>query len=229
MAISGLKAHAKIIEQIECLMQRRLIQELELLRDRLQAAPHQAVNPDEPVTRALALEELDAIRLNNAGALAGGAAIISFKEPLDGMESSQIDESSTSPSRLVRDLSSYSSGRYVPLYDAFEFLSADTHLAVQALLKEVLRIETRAQIKIARKGGSAPSSRQLLPNDQEAPPAYLLRSTSQTLNRVDTVPVCIALWRLRLWAGQGWSDSLWGPWEEHPSHSNTMKNPASIL
>jgi hypothetical protein len=224
-AISNLKAHPKIIEQIEYLMQRRLTQELELFRDRLQTAPHRMVNPDEPVIRALSLEELDAIYLNNAGALAGGAAIISFKEPSDGADISQIDEGSISSSQLVRDRSSYSSGRHVPLYDAFGFLSADTRRVVQALLQEVLVIETKAQGKIARKDGSAPSSKHLLPNDQDAPQAYLLRSTSQTLYRVDTVPVCIALWRLRLWSGQGWSDTLWGPWEEPPSHSNTMKNP----
>lgn len=205
-------------------MQRRLIQELELLRDRLKAAPHRVVNQDEPVIRVLSLEELDGICLNSAGSLAGGAAIISFKEPSDGMENSEIDENSTSPSRLVRDQSSYSSGRYVPLYDPFAFLSADTRQAVQSLLKEVLHIEMKAQDKVFRMGGPAPSSKQLLPEDH-APQAYLLRSTPQTLKRVDTVPVCIALWRLRLWGGQGWGDSLWGPWEEHLSHSNIMESP----
>lgn len=225
MAIPDLKVHVKIIEQIEYMLQRRLIQELELLRARLQAAPHRVVNPDEPVIRALDLEELDAIYLNKGGALAGGAAIISFKEPSDGMETSLTTETLAPLSYLVRDQTSSSPGRHVPLYDACRFLPADTHQGVQTLLKEILRIEMEAQIKVARKKGHRSNSNAQSQSNQDAPTAYLLRSTSQTLNRVDTVPVCVSLWRHRLWSGQGWSDSLWGPWEEQPSHSNTIMNP----
>jgi hypothetical protein len=48
----------------------------------------------------------------------------------------------------------------------------------------------------------------------KASDAYLLRSTRDTVVRADTVPLCIALWRLRIWFGQGWDRGMWGGWEK---------------
>lgn len=48
--------------------------------------------------------------------------------------------------------------------------------------------------------------------------AFLLMSNAATLLRADTVPLAIALWRLRLWEGQGWdlggSTEYVGPWAD---------------
>jgi len=48
----------------------------------------------------------------------------------------------------------------------------------------------------------------------KASDAYLLRSTRDTVVRADTAPLCIALWRLRIWFGQGWDRGMWGGWEK---------------
>ena len=45
--------------------------------------------------------------------------------------------------------------------------------------------------------------------------AYLLRSDENTVRRADSVPLAIALWRVRIWEGQGWRNDLgnYGGWE----------------
>jgi len=43
--------------------------------------------------------------------------------------------------------------------------------------------------------------------DQKASHAFLLSSDADTLMRVDTVPLAIALWRIRIWEGAGWEGS----------------------
>jgi len=222
-AIPSLKAHLKIPEQLEYLLHRRLIQELELLRDRLEAAPHQTANPGEWVIRALSLDELHSITTDKSGALPGVAAIISFKEAVGNASASETDGSPIFSVHQIKDRSSVFFGRSLPLYDASRFLAADARQQVQALLKEILRIENRAHRKFLNKK-SFPRSNLQLSCDEETPVGYLLRSTSQTLHRVDTVPVCIALWRLQLWNGQGWSDSFWGPWEANSIPSDVPEN-----
>lgn len=48
----------------------------------------------------------------------------------------------------------------------------------------------------------------------KASDAYLLRCSRDTVVRADAVPLCIALWRLRIWFGQGWDRGMWGGWEK---------------
>ena len=64
-----------------------------------------------------------------------------------------------------------------------------------------------------------PEVKQRTGGDAKASHAFLLRSNAATLLRADTVPLAIALWRLRLWEGQGWdlrgSPEYVGPWADH--------------
>jgi hypothetical protein len=43
--------------------------------------------------------------------------------------------------------------------------------------------------------------------------AFLLCSDSSTTERFDTVPLAIALWRVRMWEGDGWGPENNGKWE----------------
>ena len=232
MILPKLTAHDMILEQIEQLLQRRVIQELELLRDRLRTAPRQTASLEEPIIRVLTPEELHSLMLEKTGDLAGGATIFLFRpettEPgatdtsagVTALHHSSIIES---PSHLIKDRSSPSSSRLVPLYDT-SFLASDTKRIAHSLLKEILRTETRVLRKITGSGDKSPMQSSI-PGQQAAPQAYLLQSTATTLKRVDTVPLCISLWRLRLWAGQGWNNTLWGPWELPKQTSTASMNP----
>lgn len=175
---------------------------------------------------------------NSGGDLTGGAAILLFQEePDQPKEQGQPEASasshpiegaplSNSASRLITDRSSPLPARFVPLYDTATFLSVDIRRNIQSLLKDILRTEMRARRRIAKSDVTTPEpSTTPQPDRPKGPQAYLLRSTSKTLHRADTVPVCIALWRLRLWAGQGWSKSLWGPWEVPPYIDPATNNP----
>ncbi|KIM32153.1 hypothetical protein M408DRAFT_14640 [Serendipita vermifera MAFF 305830] len=238
MILPNLNSHSMITEQIEELLQKRLVQELELLRDRLLTAPRQTASLEEPVIRTLTSEELEDVLTNSGGDLTGGAAILLFQEePDQPKEQGQPEASasshpiegaplSNSASRLITDRSSPLPARFVPLYDTATFLSIDIRRNIQSLLKDILRTEMRARRRIAKSDVTTPEpSTTPQPDRPKGPQAYLLRSTSKTLHRADTVPVCIALWRLRLWAGQGWSKSLWGPWEVPPYIDPATNNP----
>lgn len=42
------------------------------------------------------------------------------------------------------------------------------------------------------------------PHKEKTSDAYLLRSDAHTLQHIDTVPLAVACWRVRMWEGQGW-------------------------
>ena len=133
--------------------------------------------------------------------------------------------------------------RTIPIYHgAVVWPDAAERDAVRLLFKEVVGLERRARYKatLAAKSsqtgspastsaagdtsgrvgeaGAGPRSKkkqvERAKGLDKASDAYLLRSTRDTVVRADTVPLCIALWRLRIWFGQGWGRGMWGGWEK---------------
>jgi len=73
-------------------------------------------------------------------------------------------------------------------------------------LCKLLMIERRARARqrdtiSTESGDNQPVTRRL--NDV-ASHAFLLLSSAETVLRADTVPLAIALWRLRMWEGDSW-------------------------
>jgi hypothetical protein len=95
-----------------------------------------------------------------------------------------------------------------PLYNGVAlFPLKPQRAALHERLCKVLMVERRARwrqhgpISTSQSGDSpTPTSR---PN-RVASPAFLLRSGAETVLRADTVPLAIALWRLRMWEGNSW-------------------------
>jgi hypothetical protein len=70
--------------------------------------------------------------------------------------------------------------------------------SLNRILNQERRVRWKDRINDAKRTGQRATGL------EKASDAYLLRSDAKTMGRVDTVPVAIALWRLRLWEGEGW-------------------------
>ncbi|CAG8666532.1 11672_t:CDS:2 [Acaulospora colombiana] len=171
MAIPQLETHGLLLEQVEQMLQQRLIQELEILLTRLNHSRHLVGSQQETIIRRLTREELHDLEHIGTLSLQGVSAII--------IE----DRSQTLPSpawKLIRDTFAVGGN----------LLEAEANIDAKALDAQIFK------------------------GDDNTANAYIVSSTSNTIARVDSVPLLIALWRLRLWAGQGWNGGLWGDWEK---------------
>lgn len=52
-------------------------------------------------------------------------------------------------------------------------------------------------------------------SDSKPSHAYAILSSPETLTLADSVPLAIALWRLRMWEGEGWNLGAEDRWERH--------------
>jgi hypothetical protein len=105
-------------------------------------------------------------------------------------------------------LSDIMSPMKVPLYNGIAlFPSKPQRATLHERLSRLLMVERRSRwrqhgpIPTSVSGDDRPVTRR--PKDV-ASPAFLLRSGSETVLRADTVPLAIALWRLRMWEGDSW-------------------------
>jgi len=104
-------------------------------------------------------------------------------------------------------------GRHVPLYNAVPlFPSLEMRSQLLEGLKRVTIVERRARwregAKIIREGKSPREGKEKKKKKDNPSDAFLLKGDAQTVRRADTVPLAIALWRLRMWEGQGWEKEL---------------------
>jgi hypothetical protein len=96
----------------------------------------------------------------------------------------------------------------VPLYNGVAlFPSKPQRAALHERLSKVLLVERRARwrqhgsVSTSKSGDGRPATRR---PKEEPSPAFLLRSGAETVLRADSVPLAIALWRLRMWEGDSW-------------------------
>ncbi|KAH9843925.1 uncharacterized protein C8Q71DRAFT_800784 [Rhodofomes roseus] len=108
----------------------------------------------------------------------------------------------------------------VPLYNGVAlFPDPQQRASCHKSLTELLHVERQARRREAahsarQQGRSESASENAEPGskdtarsrgDEKGSHAFLLRSNAKTILRADTVPLTIALWRLRMWEGQGWT------------------------
>lgn len=98
----------------------------------------------------------------------------------------------------------------VPLYNGVSlFPESSQRAAFYQVLQNIMRIEKQArhrQSSSTTKCSGTASHNDVDREDRKESHAYVLYSTSATLERADSVPLAIALWRLRMWEGGGWNN-----------------------
>lgn len=103
----------------------------------------------------------------------------------------------------------------VPLYNGISaFPSRRQRAALHKALNDVLAVERRARWRETGRpdtksasesnGESVETKDKWARGDQKASHAYIIFSDAKTMLRADTVPLATALWRIRLWEGDGW-------------------------
>lgn len=91
----------------------------------------------------------------------------------------------------------------IPLYNGVNFFPARAQrAALHQRLCEILDVERTARWK--RRIFFDKGQREDAPSH-----AFVLISSARTVLRADTVPIAIALWRVRMWEGGGFDESSW--------------------
>ncbi|KAH9173456.1 hypothetical protein EDB89DRAFT_1850202 [Lactarius sanguifluus] len=236
--LSTIGQFSSLPEYIGHLLRLRILQELELLTERLQARPQSAA--DSPLLRRLTWKELSAIRAGKPVQDADAVAILvvpplnrdpatkkrplpsasPLPEPLSEHPTTALKRVPLPLSTMCRALSPEDYQGFpdlvtpmkVPLYNGVSlFPSRTRRAALHEWLCKLLMIERRGRW---RQHGSVSTSE--LDNSRSAnrlaSPAFLLLSGAETVLRADTVPLAIALWRLRMWEDDGSWERGEGTW-----------------
>lgn len=210
--------HPLIIQHVSHALRVRVLQELQILARQLRRA--QTKSP--PLVRRLTREELDDIRSSGVVRLKDAVAIVvvppvnrdpeTGERPQPNWTSSPTKEDLEPPRRTSQSfplsvLYPTSQGETfsdplqllpsscVPLYNGVPlFPSRTQRAALYAALNRVLRAEHTAGLT----DGEILASQDVV-GSKKTSHAFLISSSEQTLFRGDTVPLAIALWRLRMW------------------------------
>ncbi|TDL29698.1 hypothetical protein BD410DRAFT_36585 [Rickenella mellea] len=231
--------HSLFCEQIGHNLRLRVLQELELLEERVRTAPR--IFAGNPALSRLTRSEWKTMKLTGLIPWEGAVAVIitpppnrdpkyltrppvnMTEIPLDYDDSHDASKLPPLPPQSVLYLTAAQSYRdpagntlpnhRVPLYNALAlFPSRTQRAALHQKLSTVLRAERDARRNnqiIATHDGTA--------LNEKPSHAYVLFSDKNILRRVDTVPVASALWRVRMWGGAGWEDRK--GWEEQQCKS----------
>ncbi|KAF8528789.1 hypothetical protein BU17DRAFT_37441 [Hysterangium stoloniferum] len=219
-----LKFHALLAEQIGEQLRTRVLQELEFLTERLRVTPQQSL--DHTVVRRLTRREWEVIKTTGLISQSGAMAVLVVPPvkkqkqsngpsttdepviprslphlpPLSVMHSAQPDSTTSIISPIKK----------IPLYNGLTlFPSPVMRSKLFDALQKTLLVERRARW---REGRSTKSEKQSKSREKDAlnkaSHAYLICADGSTVRRADSVPLAIALWRIRMWEGQGWEANL---------------------
>lgn len=99
----------------------------------------------------------------------------------------------------------------IPLYNGLSLMpSQSQRAALHEKLCKVLEIERRTLWKLGKSGKNASTH---LRGDKPSH-AFIVFSSAKTVERADTVPLSISLWRIRMWEGGGMGECNWISSEE---------------
>ena len=229
-----IKLPSSLSDYISHLLRLRVLQELELLAERLQARPQGA--EESPLLRRLTWREFSAIRAGEP-LLDQDAVAVLVVPPLNrdpATKKRPVPNTSPLPEPPPEQpATTYQGGPLplsvmchvvspkdyqgfpdvitpmrVPLYNGVTlFPSRTQRAALYEQLCRLLMLERRARWR--QHGRTSPTE---LGNSQTtarrmtraASPAFLLRLGAETVLRADAAPLAIALWRLRMWESDSW-------------------------
>ena len=213
------RPHPRLKDQIGHLLRLRILQELEILARR--TIP-KVKEPHTPVIRRLTRAEWKAFQkegaILNPGAVAllvvppvrksllNGGAPDTSPNPTQEIRASTISTKPAPPlavlypasSRDTIQMSGFATRR-IPLYNSISLFPSPTqraalHQRLCAILKEDTVTRWNQTDRPKPKNKSQPTR-----DETKSSHAFLIYSDGSTFKRADTVPLAIALWRLRMW------------------------------
>lgn len=238
--------YSLISEQISHQLRLRVLQEVDILAARLSAAPR--TTADNPIVRRLTRTEWATLKSMGKIPWKDVSCIIIVppvnKDPTtkqrskpnftDALpEDSELQPTQTGkelpPLPLVSTLHLVDEADYeelpefwgdnhlpharVPLYNGLSLMPLRSQRAVlHDKLCEVLEIERRTRWKLSK------STSTHSPGDKPSH-AFAVFSSAKTVERADTVPLAISLWRIRMWEGGGMGECDWKSSEENADGS----------
>ncbi|KAF8897388.1 hypothetical protein BD779DRAFT_1490522 [Infundibulicybe gibba] len=205
-----------LADRVAHLLRLRILQELELLADRLEGG--RACTGGNVILRRLTREEWAAFRETGVIPHEDALAVVvvpplnkdsTGKRPTASMSALPLDAPGPIPAKPLPPLSTLhytASGAtrddqvlpeiQIPLYNGLALFPArEQRAALHALFLRLLSIERTQESSSELKG--------------KASHAFLLRGNADIVLRADVAPTAIALWRLRLFEGQGWEPNGW--------------------
>lgn len=220
----NLNIHGLLGDQIGHLLRLRVLQELELLADRLQTRPPLSKG-NSTLIRKLTREEWKSIKTTKIIPFLNAIAVI-VAPPLNrnpitkarpsptmdllGQEESTPGRHPPPPLSILRpvaqadhslcDLDYFLPVSTIPLYNGLTlFPKKSQRAALHQRLTRLLMVERRARY--------TSNTLQLKADKKEkASHAFLLCSDERTAMRADMAALAIALWRVRMWEGAGWEE-----------------------
>ncbi|KAL5527646.1 hypothetical protein ACEPAG_6447 [Sanghuangporus baumii] len=233
--IININVHRLLLDQISSQLRQRVLQELEMLALRLKAAPRTLC--EDVVIRRLTRSEWTTMKTTGHVPWEGAVCVLIVppvnKDPVTKErpqpnyedvppEVSEYNVETARPLPPLPPLSTLCPVQEPSYEDPLEFFQ-DIHLphsrvpvyngltlfpsrpqrsALHKKLCEVLVIENRVRWK--QKTLSDEGLRNEKPSH-----AFIVFSSKKTIARADSVPLAIALWRIRMWEGTGWGDCDW--------------------
>lgn len=220
----NLNVHGLLGDQIGHLLRVRVLQELELLADRLQTRPP-PLQGDSTLIRKLTREEWKSIKTTGIIPFSNAVAVIVVPplnrnpttkvRPPPTMELPGQEEPTPSqrPPPLLSTLHRVAQADHdlcdsdyhlpistTPLYNGITlFPQKSQRAALHQRLTRLLMVERRA-----RYSSNTPQLKTVGDKKEKASHAFLLCSDEKTAMRADTAALAIALWRVRMWEGAGW-------------------------
>ncbi|KZT60733.1 hypothetical protein CALCODRAFT_83781 [Calocera cornea HHB12733] len=200
-------------EQIYELLQRSVLDELAAIKDNLQSTRA----PYSPVVRRLTRDELQALREGSGVSLPGASAVIMATrinprnrvlkqtEPSthqDGATLPPVELPSLSlpPSTIAYTMPDLGIPRPpIPIYNSLVlFPEVEKRQELMSLLANIIQAERSAERMAA-------ASRRMARSSSKASHGYLINLDAASTRRASTTNLLIALWRMRLYHGQGWT------------------------
>jgi hypothetical protein len=229
--------HSFLEQHIGHLLRVRVLQELQILADRLQTRPQGS--RDHPILRRLTRAEFKAIKTTGIIPYESAVAVLVVpplnRDPITKVRPEPLfsasapehhDEKSPRQALPLSTLHPTNSTTQdhggepphpqIPLYNGVTlFPYRSQRAALHARLTRLLSIERRGRSREQRnRHGHSPPAEDSTTNwpsgDQKASHAFLLCSDAGTCVRADAAATAIALWRLRMWDGAGWEDCVTG-------------------
>jgi hypothetical protein len=238
-APSKLQVHSLLATQISYQLRLRVLQELEFLAESLRCAPQESRENTilRRLTRTEWVEVKTTGRIPQSGAVAvlvvppinkrtlyeshetQTSCVLPILPPLSILHQSQVVESTYTGSLPTHQ---------VPYYNGLSlFPSSCLRLRLYKALQRVLLVERQArwrQNTPSVVSNWSPSYSNDKPGREKSSHAYMLRSDRNTVRRTDSARLAIALWRIRMWEGQGWEAELgsYGGWMAGKSNTQMI-------